>query len=127
MGENERFVSHRVYFTKMVQVLTNNKSTSGTNAGQSLILVVCTLLGYGLHALIVLREQEKRADSSLNLKEFFGYNELALIWGPTILAFSIAISMLTVYICTVSNNHLCAKFSACRCGNPNANEFCHIF
>ena len=24
--ENERFVSHRVYFTKMVQVLTNNKA-----------------------------------------------------------------------------------------------------
>ena len=72
----------------MVQVLNNDKvgnnisritnmlvyKKTGANAGQSLILVVCTLLGYGLHALVVMREQEKRADTSLNLKEFFGYN-----------------------------------------------------
>ena len=47
---------------------------NGTNAGQSLILVVCTLLGYGVHMLIVLKAQEDRADENINLKEFFGYN-----------------------------------------------------
>ena len=53
---------------------TNILKKNGTNAGQSLILVVCTLLGYGVHMLIVLKEQEDRAEENINLKEFFGYN-----------------------------------------------------
>lgn len=97
------------------------------SVGKYLIWAASALLGYGIFNLMIMKNHLDMKDEHSELEDFYGISEIGLIWGPTVMISALSMSLLIMSINLMCYNKGCARFSSCRCANPDRNEVCEIF
>jgi len=97
------------------------------SVGKYLIWAASTLLGYGIFNLMIIKHHVDMKDEHSELEDFYGNSEIGFIWGPTAMIISLVLSLLIMSLILLCYNKGCARFSSCRCANPDRNEVCEIF